>query len=1341
MSRPGFGGDAYTSPETRTLTSIADGDRGTPKSVEELAQMLQQQGSQIRYLAANQKKLAKGVAEATQNPIQQIQQFISDIIVLLGGGQLAQGVLDFGDLQYILPALGALFGFGDGPFPLNLIAAAERFFFGYVVPTQAFTDLINHFIRTWLEAFGIDREFVENVQDLITAVGHLFDGVTGLLPNVNQLFTALGITAAGLGPLGLALKPILDLFATIDLKKFGDAVEFITDAINPHLVQLTKVINFLTALLTIFGSGNFDLVNSPLPELTQPFLNLQRFLGGINFAVANFNPITAAQQFLGRLLIPIGSLTAVQPNLQLDGGFDDDASIAEDSPAWSPEDLDPLIDYPEGWLWDLVGRTAEGSATCECDGADHALLGTVIPVDEGQTFNVGCWLSWGDVTATGTAFVLQVVTDTDDVTNIAAISNPGSDSSWVELAGGYTVPADVETIRIRLFIDGNATAGQVWWDDAAIRRTSVIQKGFVQGLVDDLAEIFGNFADFIDGILGTGHTFGAAVDFIASGLSTAATVADNIAYLLSELGFTTMSQLVSLLTTLTEGFNDAADFLGDLLSGAGEDTAAALGALIQTLSTMLNQISEIFNGTFSDTPLNTAVEQIQAWWEANTAYLQNIPNEAVQGLTGFGADIGASVQALGDSVWQGLRAFLGIPSGVGPPQVAGAAQQVRVDLNNATDIATLARAIQNTQAITKQTFLSIDPSADPVFPLANISGASPTTVSATRTKSLMGCVLLPDVSTKKSVTWLGGSLTNIDGVYVNLYKVDLATGAFDLFHASANIIGDLTSPGSGTEWQFYNLPMTDFFDVTLDGTGGTTSTVLAIGDYVVVEIVPVGSGTYNVVGFTNGIPLNDNFHPKALGASRVPSLKTVTFGAVGTVFRQQSTVATISGTVTSLAVTEGDAVLVAVDVMKTATAGFSSFTRTAIYDPGGANLAMTSLGVINYNNSNAGWVEIFGILNVPASGTKSISISVTGGSGSFLAGVAEAAAYSNVEAFGTPDFKTGVIGGGTFNDTFTNSVTGDLLFSVLAIQNTGGATSISSYNKTSRNNSTATNGSNNTTLLLGDAAGGASINITANATNGTWAVSATVPLKQQLADPPATISTPTYDAATPWIALAGAAGRAAHPPETVEFETAGEHTYNIPEWVIDGDYIDIVPIGAGAGGSFAGLINPSAAPTYGLNEAYKGGGAGQWNPIRLRYGDDYDIPTGTTTFTVNVGAGGAGGVCVHATHDPDHGEDGEDTTVVISGYPTITADGGEADATTAAPILGTLALAGDTPGNVVHEGVTYFGGTVQGTIRQPGNGPGGGGAAAYAGHHSSVNYDPDAGDGAPGACYITAVQG
>lgn len=879
------------------------------------------------------------------------------------------------------------------------------------------------------------------------------------------------------------------------------------------------------------------------------------------------------------------------------------------------------------------------------------------------------------------------------------------DQLWAGLIQtGSFVMSLLSTILKRLFADAQlATVNTVEDVLDQLEAWSLALSQAANGAAGDLAAL-------IDGVLGTGHQVQDLVNHLQD---IGEKAANAIAYWLTVFNDTGQSTAALLASFITDGYDNAADAIanfGILLSNSGAAGMAALGTLIANLNTMLTQISDIFHGA-SVTPVNTVVQQIQDWWNSNAAYLSNIPNTAVQGLTGFGANIGASVQALSDAAWQGLRAFLGIPSGVGPPQVASAGQQVRVDLNNASDIATAAALYQANQAITKQSFLSIDPSADPVFPLSNITGASPSTVSVTQAKSVMGIIGLPDSGTKKSVVWLGGALTNITAVYVNLYKVNTTTGEFTRTHKSANIIGSLANPVSGVAWNFYNLPISDNFPTVQ-------------GDWYVAEIAITGTGTYSVVGVSNSwMPNHPTVYPKGLGASRTPSLATVTFDAVGAGANKRGQATTTTNITWNHTAAAGAYVVVGLVVGGSGSSG--SQTPSATY--GGA--AMTLLGTQQmYTTSGYGTIALFGIRDTTG-GTKTIVAQATSSTAVFsLTG--NSVSYLNVVAVGT------VTGNGNNTNSLSVSATGVTSGRTVGVfgENANSPATLGSYNQTQRYLSSP--GANPDTMLqIGDSATTGAFSFSASQVNSslnTWGAMAVV-LLPDLATPPSSISSPTYDPATPWIALAGAAGRSQHLPETVEFETAGAHTYNVPSWVEDGDYIDIVPLGGGAGGSYSGNDGTTFDPSY------QAGGAGQWNPIRLQYGDGYDIPTGTTTFTVNIGAPGTGGAATHPAHTPAHGTDGGDTTVVISGYPTITATGGAHDGSTitSGAYLGSNRV-GDTPGNVVHQGITYFGGATADS-GFPGNSPGGGGGAGIS-VHGVISTDFSGGPGAPGAVYITAVQ-
>ena len=97
------------------------------------------------------------------------------------------------------------------------------------------------------------------------------------------------------------------------------------------------------------------------------------------------------------------------------------------------------------------------------------------------------------------------------------------------------------------------------------------------------------------------------------------------------------------------------------------------------------------------------------------------------------------------------------------------------------------------------------------------------------------------------ISWYGYGSSGITAFYVNVRKVNLTTGARELVHHSANIVGTLV-PGTtaaNADWMFYSLPQ--------PLAGNAT-------DYFYVEFVPVG-GTHNIRGMNFADSIKD--HPLA----------------------------------------------------------------------------------------------------------------------------------------------------------------------------------------------------------------------------------------------------------------------------------------------------------------------------------------------------------------------------------------------------------------------------------------------------------------------------------------------
>jgi len=150
------------------------------------------------------------------------------------------------------------------------------------------------------------------------------------------------------------------------------------------------------------------------------------------------------------------------------------------------------------------------------------------------------------------------------------------------------------------------------------------------------------------------------------------------------------------------------------------------------------------------------------------------------------------------------------------------------------------------------------------------------------------------------------------------------------------------------------------------------------------------------------------------------------------------------------------------------------------------------------------------------------------------------------------------------------------------------------------------------------------------------------------------------------------------PPTIAFFSASG--TYTIPT---DCTTMDVLVVGGGGGGKGCGLV-------WG-----DGGEHGVWSTATIVRGTE--IPQGTTTLTITVGAGGAG--------HTGNGSNGAASSASGTGWTGISGAGGTG-ATTA-----TVSINGLSPGNQTMTGVTYYGGPQQEAFfGADGNAPGGGGA-------------------------------
>lgn len=723
------------------------------------------------------------------------------------------------------------------------------------------------------------------------------------------------------------------------------------------------------------------------------------------------------------------------------------------------------------------------------------------------------------------------------------------------------------------------------------------------------------------------------------------------------------------------------------------DINTALGfinGVTGTLSTDINDIQNALKNIPGANMLNVLgganiADDLQQW---SNSFVSNISTEATGTLS------------LIKSWWPHFTGFVGYQPST--PAV-GATGSVYA-------LAQTQQKFQQGQATAKPVNLNIDPSVDGVFNLSTVASLSSLpSVAVTQGNSVVGFILTPDGNAtapapKIDLAWIGypsgGNFTNITAIYLNVYQMDTAAGGLTLIqqinitNPSASTLTEPTSfnPATGSAWQYY--PMNATLPVQQ-------------GQVYAVELSILGSGTYYVAGLGNALPVHPTVFPKQWGATRV-SAPTVNFAAtlstaiggasvavplIGNIPAYNATGAGYSLTTSASSLTtsythtvasgmsSGGAVIVYVITDN----GYISNLGTAgIVKYGSSN--MTYLSSVGFNNNgNYGAIYAYGITGVTGSATVSVT-SMTF-SASIPAARIQSVSYSNVTAFGA--VVTNYWGSTTAATSGAVATAQTQMVSQCFAAQQGATLTFGSYTQTSRENSTAVNGSNHLAWVIGD-------------------TPVAAPPSTALAPNTGTGSSPfTYSATTPWFGLSGIAPAPSYPPELTTYSTAGTTTYTVPSWA---NYLDVIAVGGGG----AATTTTSGYSTY-----YNGGGGGTWNAQTWS-------ATGLTTVGVTVGSAG------------------NPSSVTATGRTTVSGAAGAAGATTQAAVYNstfrTYTSPGDHPQDPLHgnaqnkvfDGNTYYGGAASSGA---GNSPGGGAAGFGYGGGSFSSFAA-----APGAVFILAYQ-
>lgn len=303
----------YKSQESRALQSI-DSTK-YPDTNKDLQANMQRLNTFVDYLAQYVGTMQKGVDQANMDVFQRGRDILSNFVILLGGGNIAD--IDFGDLQYFLPAIGALFGFdSDTPFPINLFHAAERFLLGYVVPLDSFLEVIENIIIGFLSFFGVNQEFLDALKDFLDEVAELFEGFSDIFEGFLGIFNAFGIDTNGLGPFADIWHVVTVLISGNPLGFIGSITDPVFSALAPWVHTLAQFVDWLDQIIRSFSGGLTDLTG---------ILNFSSLFSSINFT-GILDPIGAAGSIITNILNPAAAVASFSDALTpivnfLFGGF------------------------------------------------------------------------------------------------------------------------------------------------------------------------------------------------------------------------------------------------------------------------------------------------------------------------------------------------------------------------------------------------------------------------------------------------------------------------------------------------------------------------------------------------------------------------------------------------------------------------------------------------------------------------------------------------------------------------------------------------------------------------------------------------------------------------------------------------------------------------------------------------------------------------------------------------------------------------------------------------------------------------------------------------------------
>jgi len=425
-------------------------------------------------------------------------------------------------------------------------------------------------IDNWLSIFK------SIVDTFVTVVGSLGQNVWTVLNEIITYFTGLFTGAGSIATwLGNVPGNLLTVISTIT----GQAVTTLQDGLT-KLTQFTQGLPNSGSLISgLLGSYKNPATgtNNTLPDLVAW---ASRLLTSSS-VVPSWNLFGSIPEEL-LALIGVGNIGNVQPNLVNDAAF----SSSE------------AFQAGQGWTWDgatNASGSSGGSAKLTCDGGVKYLYSNLIPATAGQQLTVSTSVKWTKGSTANATMICGVrIYNGASVlatTTVAQLAATGTSGGFTPITGTYTVPASTTHVRLVLGVTTGTAGTSVWFDEASLKKTSLLGQGLVSGLETTISDLLpqGTFKTLLDTVA---QRTGATVQQVQDVINGKYKPGDPLNGLWITAGNISSAFIEELRKTWSATYGSVVN--GDPFGAVGyQDLANALAGWGRNFTALQSQISEL----------------------------------------------------------------------------------------------------------------------------------------------------------------------------------------------------------------------------------------------------------------------------------------------------------------------------------------------------------------------------------------------------------------------------------------------------------------------------------------------------------------------------------------------------------------------------------------------------------------------------------------------------------------------------------------------------------------------------------------------------------------------------